>query len=350
MFIRIYQINLERDEKRVCFLSHTSMTLHSGSLDSSIYDLVFTGDVECENLNEIFEMFNIEHPYGYKARSMSVSDVIEIVKDFDKTNCSSDFFFVDSIGFKKVEFDTRATKKSPHFCEGNTYISALLVESLSEPRKIRVKNDLKTMQKLVGGDIETVSLCDDSDSDIVLVCNEEGKISGLPLNRALYSMVDREITYSELKERFKNAEASDEHMIGLIVFSKDSFAMPYSDEERTYIVSSNNKAFQKDKNGYSILGYCADGKDPGVRLDMYMADEHGGKNGWKIEKCIVPEESRSMIMDVIAGPFFIVSSPTNSEHFQSLSESQMRKYHKKFLHPEVFSYDSEHGILMVTTL
>lgn len=56
-------------------------------------------------------------------------------------------------------------------------------------------------------------------------------------------------------------------------------------DSRTYVVSSNNKAYQPNKNGYSIFGNALDGSDPGVRLDHYMADEHGGKNGWKVDYC-----------------------------------------------------------------
>ena len=37
--------------------------------------------------------------------------------------------------------------------------------------------------------------------------------------------------------------------------------------------------------GYSIYGGSLDGSDPCVRLEQYMADECGGKNGWKVERC-----------------------------------------------------------------
>ena len=38
-------------------------------------------------------------------------------------------------------------------------------------------------------------------------------------------------------------------------------------------------------SGRSIFGSCLDQSDPCVRLDQYMAVEHGGKNGWIIEDC-----------------------------------------------------------------
>lgn len=41
-----------------------------------------------------------------------------------------------------------------------------------------VENSLESMQKLVGGYIETVTLLE----DLVLICNEEGKINDSPFN------------------------------------------------------------------------------------------------------------------------------------------------------------------------
>lgn len=45
-----------------------------------------------------------------------------------------------------------------------------------------IGNDLASYQKLVGGYIEIIAPFSDG---VVLVCNEEGKINGLPLNRAI---------------------------------------------------------------------------------------------------------------------------------------------------------------------
>ena len=96
--------------------------------------------------------------------------------------------------------------------------------------------------------------------------------------------------YRELCEIFRTYERSKptHHLTAYITFSPESFASDtnYSERERTYIISSDNKAFQPDKGGYSVFGSCLDGKsDPCLRLDRYMAEEHGGKNGWIIEDC-----------------------------------------------------------------
>ena len=47
-----------------------------------------------------------------------------------------------------------------------------------------IDNTLSSLQELVGGYIEAIYPFDDP---VAIVCNEEGKINGLPLNRALYN-------------------------------------------------------------------------------------------------------------------------------------------------------------------
>lgn len=46
------------------------------------------------------------------------------------------------------------------------------------PEVIEVENTLKALQDEVGGYIETVTLA----SDAVVICNEEGRLCGLPYN------------------------------------------------------------------------------------------------------------------------------------------------------------------------
>ena len=54
---------------------------------------------------------------------------------------------------------------------------------LCEPEVKEIDGSLKSMQTEVDGYIQTVYPFDD---EIALICNEEGKLIGLPLNRALY--------------------------------------------------------------------------------------------------------------------------------------------------------------------
>ena len=61
----------------------------------------------------------------------------------------------------------------------NDKIKCLLVV----PKEIIIDNTLEAKQKIVGGDIECVYL--QNNDDVVLICNEEGKINGMKLNREI---------------------------------------------------------------------------------------------------------------------------------------------------------------------
>ena len=63
-------------------------------------------------------------------------------------------------------------------------LSVLLVEPGKCPKVIEIEDTLEAMQNIVGGDIEVYEPFDD---EVAIVCNEEGKVKGLPLNRAIYS-------------------------------------------------------------------------------------------------------------------------------------------------------------------
>ena len=83
MKIRIYQINLERDIMRVAFSSYDQLEEVTGSpvtIDSSIYDLVYEGEVDCQDLEDVFQVFNLHHPSDYRGRSLSVSDIVEVIE------------------------------------------------------------------------------------------------------------------------------------------------------------------------------------------------------------------------------------------------------------------------------
>ena len=60
-------------------------------------------------------------------------------------------------------------------------IRCLLVEPHDLPKEIEIDNTLEAKQKIVGGYIECAYL--PNDEKVVIICNEEGKINGLKLNR-----------------------------------------------------------------------------------------------------------------------------------------------------------------------
>jgi len=56
----------------------------------------------------------------------------------------------------------------------------------ADPKVMDIAGGLKPMQDLVGGYIENVTL----EEGVGLICNEEGKLTGLPLNRQVPELND----------------------------------------------------------------------------------------------------------------------------------------------------------------
>lgn len=155
MNIRIYQVNMKRDTNNVAFMRYELLEKLQGSqsVDSKIYDKVFDGEVDCQTLEDVYQMFNLNHPEGYKDRSLSVSDVVEVMEDPMHPHC---FYFCDSIGFKSIDFEPKDCQLGRTFTdtEKKNMISVLLVEPNKYPKMIEIEDSLEAMQKIVGGNIE----------------------------------------------------------------------------------------------------------------------------------------------------------------------------------------------------
>jgi hypothetical protein len=61
-------------------------------------------------------------------------------------------------------------------------IDVIMVEPGKPATMATIGSDLESLQKAVGGSIEAAYFYDDP---IALICNEEGKLNGMPLNRAV---------------------------------------------------------------------------------------------------------------------------------------------------------------------
>lgn len=109
-------------------------------------------------------------------------------------------------------------------------MKVIVVEPQKKPVVQNIDPGLESMQKIVGGSIEAVYPFADP---VALICNEEGKLLGLPLNRAL-----------------------------------------------------------RDDDG-----------------EVY---------------------------DIISGTFFLCAAPPDSEHFESLTDQQVKTYMERFAMPEMF--------------
>ena len=62
-------------------------------------------------------------------------------------------------------------------------IKAIILEPMKEAYVKEIGRDLASMQQIVGGLIQAIYPFDE---EVCIVVNDEGKITGLPLNRALF--------------------------------------------------------------------------------------------------------------------------------------------------------------------
>lgn len=176
MEIAIYQVNMGRDHNRIAFQGFDGLEQFQGTseIDSEIYDKVFEGEVSCENLEDVYRMFNLDHPKGYKGRSLSVSDVVEVIG----ADGESTYHFCDTIGFQKVDFDPDLTGEVKE-----EKIKVVLCEPGKVARVTEITNTHEGLQAAVKGDIEAFYPFEEQ---VCIICNSEGKFNGMDPNRAVY--------------------------------------------------------------------------------------------------------------------------------------------------------------------
>lgn len=178
----IYQINTDRDEKRVKFISLDYLERLQGSPkpNPNIYDKICESTDSFKHLEEIYEKFNVDYPSDYRGHSLSVSDIVEVSGSPD---IPEGFYFCDSFGFKKIEFGKERCEMNAEQMELESRITVLVVEPGKYPKLMNISDSLEAMQEVVGGNIEEYMPFDD---EVAIICNEEGKICGKELNRAIY--------------------------------------------------------------------------------------------------------------------------------------------------------------------
>ncbi len=176
MKFRIYQVDEDRDIMRVQFSSYEDLVKIKGhkGVDSSIYDLVYEGEFDFSDLNDAYKKFNCDKPVDYRARSMSVSDIIEVIEsDTEKPG----FYYVDCVGFKKVEFDPLEAEHNKE-----TIIRVLMIEPGRKAYEKDIMSSVASLRRTIGGDLEAYYPFED---DVVIICDDEGKIKHRPANRAI---------------------------------------------------------------------------------------------------------------------------------------------------------------------
>lgn len=176
MYIKLYQINMNRDKARMCFESMEFITAYGETVRPEIYDEVFKGDVDCANLETLYCKFNAgDRPGADQFRSLSVSDVIAVC---DPDTGAERYYFCDSVGFKEIEFD--ASRAKP--LQDNT-IRVVLVEPGKQARIADIEASLEGYYRAIGAD--TIQAIYPFEEEVCIICDDEGKLTARQLNRAL---------------------------------------------------------------------------------------------------------------------------------------------------------------------
>lgn len=175
MRIKIYQINQDKDSNKVKFSGYDNLQKYQGSsdIDSSIYKNVFFGDVDCEDLEDIYTLFNTQKVPTHQGHSLSVSDVIEVIES-DNELLKGKCFFCDSIGYKTIDFDTSK-------CEEMSGLKCMYITPHHTPIELNLEvNEYKVLKDAVKGTIEITRPFDDN---IAIVGNDEAKLINMEGNR-----------------------------------------------------------------------------------------------------------------------------------------------------------------------
>ena len=70
MRIKIYQINMERDDEGCAYMGMDFVNRKLGLDDpaSEIYEQVFDGEIDGKSPEDVFAKFNWDHPEGYRGQ------------------------------------------------------------------------------------------------------------------------------------------------------------------------------------------------------------------------------------------------------------------------------------------
>lgn len=104
--VRIWQLKADSDFS-MRFISFAEFEKQFGQPCKESYNVIFDGNLQTNNLEQIYGICNYDHPEGYNGHSLSMSDVVEL---YDKDGSS--FHYVDRFGFKEVDFDAPEQKQT----------------------------------------------------------------------------------------------------------------------------------------------------------------------------------------------------------------------------------------------
>ena len=160
MRVSIYHINKARDVNGKLY----SIYQNGDVVDPSIYDEVFSAELDTSNLEEIHRMMKFEgHPL-MRGVNVTVSDVVTV---------NGRAHICQPRGFEEIDFDVSKTQKPDNL------MRVVYVEPNKPAYVADVENSLEGEQKAVGGNIEIY----ENEDDTLIIANRDSKLNGMEGNR-----------------------------------------------------------------------------------------------------------------------------------------------------------------------
>lgn len=98
---RIHQLKPDVDVM-MKFIGYDELVKQFGVPDPENYRVVYDGQLETNDLDAIYEKFNINYPAGFQGHNLSMSDIIELYDQGGST-----FHYVDHFGFEEINFQSQ---------------------------------------------------------------------------------------------------------------------------------------------------------------------------------------------------------------------------------------------------
>lgn len=93
---KIYQLDARNKTTRNMMYMGYDFVSKYFTLSLDLYKQVWEGDTDGD-LDDLYTMFNVNHPEGFKGHSLSTSDLVEL---------DGKYFYCDSYGWKEVTFQS----------------------------------------------------------------------------------------------------------------------------------------------------------------------------------------------------------------------------------------------------
>ena len=146
----IYQVSSD-DPQNVRFMNLDWLKSHDISIDRSNYDLIYTAPLResgtvPEQLEKLYQQFNLEKPVDFHSPSMSVSDIVAIKQD-GKVSCH----YCDSVGFTQIPgFFSQNPLKNAEMAVEDDYgmIDGIINNGAKEPTVAELEQQARSGQPI----------------------------------------------------------------------------------------------------------------------------------------------------------------------------------------------------------